>query len=99
MKHCNAQIITRRTICGIPNPCYYGLWFDFKRFAPICHKVWFCANDLIHYVGGTGKKYCVNKPLVPSTWIVQIGTNLTQFEVIALEEARFILCEACKCAL
>jgi hypothetical protein len=26
----------------------------------------------------------------------QIRTNLTQFEVIALEEARFIMCEACK---
>jgi hypothetical protein len=93
MKHCNAQIITIR---GIPNPCYNGLWFDLKGFALICHKFWFCANDLTHYVGRTGKKYYVNRPLVPSTWLVQIGTNLIQFEVIALEEARFILCEACK---
>ncbi len=99
MKHCNAQIITRRTIRGIPNPCYNGLSFDLKGFAPIYHKFWFCANDLTHYLGRTRKKYCVNRPLVPSTWLVQIDTNLTQFEVIALEEAIFILCEACKCVL
>jgi hypothetical protein len=67
------------------------LWFDLKRFAPI--------YDLTHYVGGIGKKYCVNRPLVLSTWLVQIGTNLTQFEIIALEKARFVLCEACKCTL
>jgi len=28
---------------------------------------------------------------------MQVGTNLIQFEMIALGEARFILCEACKC--
>jgi len=44
-------------------------------------------------------KYCVDRPLVSSTWLVQVGTDLTQFEVIALEEARFVLCEVHKCAL
>jgi hypothetical protein len=29
---------------------------------------------------------------------MQVGTNLTQFEVTTLEEVGFILCEACKCA-
>jgi hypothetical protein len=87
MKHCDARIIAKKTICGIFNPCYDGLWFDLKRFASICHKFWFCANDLIHCVGGTGRKYCVDRPLVPSTWPMQVGTNLTQFEMTTLEEA------------
>jgi len=38
--------------------------------------------------------YCVNKPLVPSTWPMQVGTDLIQFEVTTLEEVGFVLCEA-----
>jgi len=30
-------------------------------------------------------------------WPVQTGTDLIQFEVTALEEAKFVLCEAHKC--
>jgi hypothetical protein len=68
MKHCDAIIIAKKTICAIPNPCYDGLWFDLKGFTPICHKFWFCEDDLIHCVGGIGRKYCVDRPLVPSMW-------------------------------
>ncbi len=99
MKHCDTIFIAKKMVHGIPNPCYDGLWSDLKGFAPIHHKFWFCANDLIHCVGGIGRKYCVDRPLVPSTWLVQVGTNLIQFEVTTLEEARFFLCETCKCAL
>ncbi len=67
MKHCETQIITRRTTCGIPSPCYDGLQSTLKGLALICHKFWFCANDLTHCVGRTRRKYCVNRPLVPST--------------------------------
>jgi len=38
MKHCNAKIIAKKRVHGIPNPCYDGLWFDLKRYAPIYHK-------------------------------------------------------------
>ncbi len=31
-------------------------------------------------------------------WPVQIRTDLIQFEVTTLEEAKFVLCEALKCA-
>jgi hypothetical protein len=68
MKHCDTQIITRRTICGTPNLCYDGLQSDLKGSALICHKFWFCAYDLTHCVGRTRKKYCVDRPLVPPTW-------------------------------
>ncbi len=92
------QIIAKITVRGIPNPCYNGLWYDLKGFVPICHKFWFCVFDFIHCVGGTGKKYGVDRPLVPSMWLLQVGTDLIQFEVPSLEEARFVMCEMHKCA-
>jgi hypothetical protein len=64
MKYCNAKIIARKTIRGILSPCDDGLRFDLKGFAPIHHKFWFCANDLICCVRGIGRKYCVNWPFV-----------------------------------
>jgi hypothetical protein len=97
MKHCDARIIVRRIIRGIPNPCYDGLWFNLKGSTPIRYKFWFCANDLTRCVGGTRRKYCVDRPLLPSTWPMQVGTNLTQFELTTLEEAGFIMCETHKC--
>jgi hypothetical protein len=93
MKHCDARIIAKKTIHGILNPCYNGLWFDLKGSASIRHKFWFCANDLTCCVGGIGRKYYVDKPLVPSMWSMQVGTNLTHFEVTNLEEAGFVMCE------
>jgi hypothetical protein len=35
------------------------------------------------------QKYVVAKPLVPTIWLIQEGTNLIQKEVTTLEEARF----------
>ncbi len=67
MKHCDTKIIARKIVCGILSPCYDGLWFDLKGSAPIYHKFWFCVDDLIRCVGGTRKKYCVDRPFVPST--------------------------------
>ncbi len=87
-----------KKIHGIPSPCYDGLWYDLKGSAPIRHKFWFCADDLTHCVGRTIRKYYVDRPLVPSTWLVQVRTDLIQFAVTALEEAWFVLCEAHKCA-
>jgi hypothetical protein len=44
-------------------------------------------------VGGTSKKYALDRPTLPSLWLVQEGTNLTQIEVVALEEVSFLLLE------
>jgi hypothetical protein len=30
-------------------------------------------------------------------WPMQVGTDFTQFEMIALEEAKIVLCGVCKC--
>jgi hypothetical protein len=98
MKHCDIIIIARKIVRSTFSPCYDGLWFDLKGSAPICHKFWFCANDLTRCVGGIGRKYCIDRPLVPSMWLVQIRIDLIQFEVTTLEEAWFVLCETRKCA-
>jgi hypothetical protein len=48
-------------------------------------------------VGGTSKKYALNMPTLLSLWHAQKGTNLIQIEVVALEEASFLLLEKPKC--
>jgi hypothetical protein len=48
-------------------------------------------------VGRTSKKYAFNRPTLLSLWHVQEGTNLIQIEVVALEEASFLLLEKQKC--
>jgi hypothetical protein len=39
-------------------------------------------------VGGTTQKHVVVKPLVPTVWLIKEGINLTQKEVLTLEEMR-----------
>jgi hypothetical protein len=48
-------------------------------------------------VGGTNKKYALDRLALPSLWHVQIGTNLIQIEVVALEEVGFLLLEKPRC--
>ncbi len=83
----DAIIIARKIVRGIPSPGYDGLWCDLKRSALIRHKSWFCVDDLTCCVKGTRRKYCFDRPLVPSTWPMHIGTNLIQFDVTTLEVA------------
>jgi len=42
-------------------------------------------------VSGSKKKYVLDWPIVPNTWSVKIGTNLSREEVLALAYARFQL--------
>jgi len=43
--------------------------------------------------------YSFNKPIIPSLWLVQEGTNLTQIEVVALKEASFLFSKKTICPL
>jgi hypothetical protein len=47
-------------------------------------------------VGGTSRKYAFNRPTLPFLWLVQARKNLIQIEVVALEEASFLLSEETK---
>ncbi len=42
-------------------------------------------------------KYALDRPTLPSLWLVQVGTNLTQIEVVALEEVGFLLSKKPRC--
>jgi len=44
---------------------------------------------LSHCVSGITQKYTVVRPLVPTIWLIQKGTDLTQKEVITLKEVGF----------
>jgi hypothetical protein len=41
--------------------------------------------------------YALDRPALPSLWHVQVGTNLTQIEVVALEEVGFLLLKKPRC--
>ncbi len=53
----------------------------------------------MHCVGKTSKKYAFDRPALPSLRLMQEGTNLIQIEVVALEEAGFLLLEKPRCPL
>jgi hypothetical protein len=42
-------------------------------------------------VNDSKKKYVLDWPIVPNTWLVKISTNLSKDEVLALEDAGFQL--------
>jgi hypothetical protein len=55
---------------------------------------WFCLDDLNRCVSGIMGKYAIIRPLVPTIWPIQEGTDLIQKEVI-LEETRFSFDRSC----
>jgi hypothetical protein len=63
------------------------------------NKFWFFHDDLLRCVGTISRKYALDRPVLPSLWHVQARTNVTQIEVMALEEASFLLFENPKCPL
>jgi hypothetical protein len=86
-------IISKQTNYGILTLCYVGYWFATQGVLIELHKFWFCHDDLMHYVGRTNRKYALNRPTLPSLWLGQEGTYFIQIEVVALEEASFLLLE------
>jgi hypothetical protein len=44
----------------------------------------------MHCVGRISRKYALNRPTLPSLWLVQERIDFTQIEVVALEEAGFL---------
>jgi hypothetical protein len=48
-------------------------------------------------VGGTSKKYAFNRLALPSLLLMQVRTNFIQIEVVALEDASFLLLEKPRC--
>jgi hypothetical protein len=53
----------------------------------------------MHCVGRISKQYALDRPALLFLWHVQEGTNLTQIEVLALEEVGFLFLEKLRCPL
>jgi hypothetical protein len=39
-----------------------------------------------HCVGGTKRKYALDRPVVLKIWFIQVETNLTQYEIKSIEK-------------
>jgi hypothetical protein len=92
---CKTNINLYKSISGIHAPCYLGFWVQFHIGSLKHHIHWFCLDDLNHCVNGTTRKYAVVRLLVPTIWLIQEGTNLTQKEVITIKEAGFSFDHSC----
>ncbi len=95
--YCKAKIISRIIEQGILTPCYVSNWSVARGETIELHKLWFCHDDQSHCVGGIERKYTIDMLVVLSLWHVHEITYLTQYEVMALEEASFILFKKLKC--
>jgi hypothetical protein len=86
---CNAKVGTRKHDTSAPT--YKGFKKKFRSPNNVEYEFWFCPDDIKCCVSGSKKKYVLDWPIVPNTWPVKIGTNLSREEVLALEDARFQL--------
>jgi hypothetical protein len=74
---------------GTPAPTYKGLKKEYRSTNIMEYEFWFCHDDIKRCVSGSKKKYVLDWPIIPNTWHVKIGTNLSRHEVLALEDAGF----------
>jgi hypothetical protein len=92
-----AKTISKQTNCGIFIPCHAGYWSAPKGVLIELHKFWFYHDDLNCCVGRINRKYVLDNLTLPSLWLVQVGTYLTQIKVVALEEVGFLLAKKPRC--
>jgi hypothetical protein len=50
-------------------------------------------------VGGISRKYALDKPMLPSLWLVEARIDFIEIEVVALEKACLLLSEKPRCPL
>lgn len=88
-KACEAQINKgRQATCA---PTYTGLKKPYGKDTLELTEFWFCPDDIKRCVMGRKKFFVKEWPPVPTVWPIQIGTNLSREEVLALEDAGFQL--------
>ena len=54
------------------------------------YEFWYFFDDIEWCISGS-KKYMLDWPLLPGTWPVKIGTNLSRDKVLALKDIGFQL--------
>jgi hypothetical protein len=94
-----AKSISKQIDHSIPALCYVGEWSTTKGPSTELHKFWSCNDNLNRCVGGTKKKHALDRLALLSLWLVQVGTNFIQIEVVALEHVNFLLSKKPRCPL
>ena len=88
-KKCVAKIVQngKSTVA----PTYTGMMENYKKNKLEQMLFFFCNDDIERCVKGTRRKWVVARPAVPDIWPIKLGTNLTQKEILDLENAGFRL--------
>lgn len=70
---------------GNPMPTCIGMKKEFQSNNHIPCNFWFCSIDINWCVKGNKMKWVFNWPNIPSTWLVNVGTNFYWETIFALE--------------
>jgi hypothetical protein len=84
---CNAKVGSSKH--DTPAPTYKGFNKQFRSTNNVEYEFWFCPDDIKRCVSDTKKKYVLDWPTVPNTWLVKKCVNLSREEVLALETPNF----------
>ena len=83
---CNAKVSTCKH--GTSASTYKELK-EFRSTNNVEHQFWLCPENIKQCMSDNKKIYVLNWPIVSSTWLVKIGTNLSREEVLALKDTAF----------
>ena len=92
-KKCIACIVLQEK--STPALSYSGLWRNVRLNHEEHMQFFFCANDIVRCVKGSRRKWIIpysdtlERPPIPTIWLVKIGTNLTHSKIEALENVGF----------
>jgi len=64
---------------------------NYKKNRHDCMQFFFCNDDVERCVKGTQWKWVLSVPIVPTIWLVKLGTKLLKGEILALEASGFTL--------
>jgi hypothetical protein len=75
----------------IPTLTHKMIKNKFRSINNVEYEFWFCRDDIKRCISATKKKYVLNWPIVPSTWLMKIRTNTSKKELLAFEDKEFQL--------
>ena len=86
---CNAKVKTGKH--GTLAPTYKGLQKEYRSTNNVEYEFWCCLDDIKRCISGSKKKCVLDWRVVPNTWFMKIGTNLSRHKVLAFEYVGFQL--------
>ena len=94
-KKCTAQIVLHGK--STPALSYSNLWQNVRFNCEEHVQFFFCTDDIEKCVKGSRHKWVIpysntlQRPPIPTIWLVKIGTNLIRSKIVAVENAGFQL--------